>query len=520
MKKLLTLLALHFLFFGFCQKKVLDLPLKYQSEYYDNKESLAISNKQNGDLLLLVEDYNISYVYLYDSMFNLKFKLNYPSLEDTFKNFLGYNYLGNDNYQIIFSNNTHRKFAVLNCDFKLNKSDVEELTFKIPKERYLEGINLKDTFFVMTLSKKTSELNLYNFKNVHQPEKSIYDISYIDKVEGGVTTKAIKLLTAPDVITKGRRYLTKIDPLVPNSIEVAINPYKLYTNEQEIILTLDYHKDYTKAIVLNPFTKEFNTKRLWMPTLFGDSFVKHNSYYMDGKIFQLIVSNEEVKFSITNFKNEKLIKSYNFNRTDSISFKNTPIYQEKTFEDDKFNYVKQDAVIRELKKTQQFVRKLSNSSVAIVPYKVNDSLFQVTLGGLKEVSVTINNFGNLGDQHVFNNFPFFPVNYSDYNSMTQTYKLYFSTISVKIDCLFDNNFNHVKGEVMPSVFERINKLENTLKEEYIDDKTDDDMYTESEDLMIKDSVNGLLNIFEHKHKFYLGGLHKINKTYHIFEFEK
>ena len=176
MKKILTLITLNFVLFGFCQKKVLDLPLKYQSEYYDNKESLVISNKQNGDLLLLVEDYNISYVYLYDSMFNLKFKLNYPSLEDTFKNFLGYNYLGNDNYQIIFSNNTHRKFAVLNCDFKLNKSDVEELTFKIPKERYLEGINLKDTFFVMTLSKKTSELNLYNFKNVHQPEKSIYDI--------------------------------------------------------------------------------------------------------------------------------------------------------------------------------------------------------------------------------------------------------------------------------------------------------------------------------------------------------
>ena len=99
------------------------------------------------------------------------------------------------------------------------------------------------------------------------------------------------------------------------------------------------------------------------------------------------------------------------------------------------------------------------------------------------------------------------MNYNSYSSSKTTY----------INCLFDENFNHLDGKLEENVFDKIKKFEKRFKLESATKKLSDGSY---ENLEYPQYKMKLKNVFYHNGKHYLGYIQSKTKKYHLVQFEK
>ena len=145
--------------------------------------------------------------------------------------------------------------------------------------------------------------------------------------------------------------------------------------------------------------------------------------------------------TVTHLESEQAVKKITLNKEETIGFKNTPIIQEGGA------YAK----YREMEKTTKFLRKISQGDLGVSVYKLFDD-YVITLGSTKEVA-TGGGFAPIG-------FGAFPVATAGavtvtFNPTFYAYGGYSSTKAVRIECLFDNDLNHLEGEISLNVFDVI-----------------------------------------------------------------
>ena len=471
-------------FSSYGQNEVLEIPIAYQSTFYDNKESLAISNEETGELVLFIEDNKNSKAYLLNKDLKVESGIVFPSLSNTFKNFIGYQINEDKSYSIFFSNNSYKKFGELNLDFSNNKSIISELPFKPKKEVYVESISYKGQFYLMTATKNSNDVSFYKYNTGRFLKNKTVSFEFIQsKYFNGITKKAYHRLVSKGLGSFGS--LVKMDINTPNSIEITSNPNKLYTINNEFIFTFDDFVDKTKIIILNPESFDLKTLEFDKPTIHQSEFINHNSYLYDNKIFQIKSSSYSMKFVAKDFNTKKILKEITLNKEDSITFKNTPIIQEGPA----FIAGKRT---REMEKTSKFLRKVSSGDIGISAYKQNNN-YKIVLGSKVEIKTGGGGFSGLPMGG------FGPLSVS-FNPTFFAYGGYSSSKSTHIDCLFDDNFEHVKGRISENVFDRIKTYEEFFENDIFSKK-------------IK-----LKNLFRHNKKLYLGYLNSSDRNYHLIEF--
>jgi hypothetical protein len=494
MKKLLLSFILLMSFTVKAQKEVASFPVSYSSDFLSDKESIAVSNSTTKDLVLLIEDNDKTILSLLDQHFKQIGTLEGEKLDRKFKTFIGYSIQG-DTYYIFFKNNTDKKFGYIEFNFKSNTVAQFPLDFKLEGEKYVEAITHNNVFYLMTSEKKTDYVNFYEFTQQKQLLKHAVDfnsVSYKSSSSDGVISYTpYKLLTSSAFGNNGS--LTKIDFNTPSAIESTSEKVKLYQIGNELIFTFDGQYDKTSIVSIN--ATDFSKKDIVFekPKLdFSDAVASHNSLYNNGILYQAACSTKELKFTAKNFNDNKLLKElYISDKNDSISFKNGPIIQENSS-----MWFKDNKRVRELEKSSKFLRKVSNGKLGVVAFVNNNNTKQITIGGYIERSgggfgmMPMGGFGMAG-MAIGGGMFFAPT----FNPFMGAYNSYSLTKSTRIDCLFDENFNHLEGEVGKNIFDKIHDEEKNIK-----------------------SALNLKNVFRYNDKFYLSYLNKLDKKYNIVEF--
>jgi hypothetical protein len=493
----------------FAQNQVLEIPVDYKSIYYSDKASLAISNEKTGELVIYIEDDFQTKAYLLDKDLQVKSALRFKNLPNKFKDFIGYNAYENDMYEMIFTNSSKKKYGALHLDFANQKTEVVTLDFKFKKEAHVQGVTVKDKFYMISSNKGTNTINFYGYKAKAFTKLKSLSLDEVEYKSYNYTSRAYNLLVTKGIASSGS--LVKMDNNTPNAIEITSKPNKLYTIDDALVITFDHLKSKTIAykITVPDFQKEVIE---FEKPEYGQEYVKHNSYIYDSKIFQIKANASEMKFTVKDFESKKLLKEIYLNKKDSITFKNTPIIQEGP------GFILGTRT-REMEATSKFLRKISNGDIGISTYK-KDNIYKLILGGKVEVRRGGGGIGAFGAVGAIPVGAIGPISVG-FNPTFFAYGGYSSTKSTRIECLFDDAFEHQQGEVPNNVFDDIKAFEDwlrSIKKQDVATTQDYDIYEKDSKYLNTRNIPKLTNVFRHNGKIYFSFIGSEDRIYHLVEF--
>ncbi len=473
----ILLLLLTFLTFVSIRSQELLDEYTIQLEKSSTKAPFSVIDLNNNSYLFFVQASNITSI-KYDSKNKLKSVGKFSRPPSAFNEIIGYSLDNENGINLYFANKKKNKFFLktLKSD---GTSEEKEFDFKIKKEHFLQVVNYQNTFYVLTAPKMSSTLKIYKFDGATY---TVVNHDFSSERFYDSNNKPIQLS-----YLFGDRDIEIIEDDVPSAIEITSSIFKIYPKGNEILITLDHRDNATRLIRLNLDDNSFSIDYHEIPTTAYKKldYLKSNSFIYKDKIYQLVASRDLMIFTIKEEATKKLIKKYTATKDDpEITFKNTAIYQDGSL---------YSSGIRELVKTRQFLRKITNSSVGIVAYEKED-LLQLSLGGIKEM-----NTGSGLPMMIPGGIPIVAAGAftMSINPALYAFNSYSKTRSVYIKCLFDiNTIEHMPGPVASNVFDDINEFADSL-----------DRFS-------------LETVFKKDDYFIYGFYHSKEKKYSLFRFEK
>lgn len=408
---------------------------------------IPVVNEANKDISLFLIAGNNVYGHLLDENFKIKSKLNTLDKRRKYKKIIGARVINNETYALYFSNKKENKFAVIRYSYSSQDSNFFEINIHLKHEKLLQAIEYNNNFYLITVTPYTSILNIYGFSNNDNQsfEKKQIDLTSIDFInhKNDTTTLFSLLMNSRGVFSANNGIqIIKIETDNPNSIEITSEFNKLYLSDEGVIITLDQNKDKTQliAINLNSFTaKVSQIKKALIDVDYKKK--KSNSYLLNNTFYSLACTSDMFLFEARDVITDTLIKKYSALKTESITFKNTPVIQTGGAFDG----------YREMESNQKFLRKINSGDIGISAYVVNKKI-EISLGGKKEISQPIMmpamGLVSFGTVSIFFNPSFFA-----YNS-------YSHTKATHIKCYFDEGLNHIEGEIPKNPFEKIYDYES------------------------------------------------------------
>jgi hypothetical protein len=225
----------------------------------------------------------------------------------------------------------------------------------------------KNIFYILTKEKNEPNLILFAFNN-GVCEIKAFDFSKISFQNDKGQNFAFNVLL---------RYhpLQKMDPDNFNSLDQASSLNKMYIQDDHIILTLDYDLKKTQVLDLSIETLDIKEKKFDKPIAKKPSKTS-NSFFSEGKLFQINSNSEEFLFDIKDFDTGKTIKSVSVTKNDTIRFKNSPIF-----------FQTNNNKPQELKTTAKFFKNLSGLRGAVSVFQNKKDTY-ITFGGYAEYMAT------------------------------------------------------------------------------------------------------------------------------------
>ena len=479
---------------GNTQEKVYQTNLNSDDKFFNKDQSFSVSNQTNDDLLLVFFRKNGIEGILLDENFEEKKKFSGDPLPSKYKNFAGYQ-VTDQQYSVILTNGNKNKFGILKFDAKTGSFEEKTLDFKLNDERFLDYVVHKNNLFFLTVVTGTSTLNIYTFDQDFIPTKKTYSLRIIEHPNRYRPDEKRTLFSMlnPLVGSIGEHDFlnySKVYPNEPNSLESTYKEIKLYHSGENLILSVDSNIE-----ILHLFTLDLKTLNLQyksFPKLTEkEDYKKNNSLVYNNYLFFLSSSPRKFKFQIYNLETTSFIKEYSLSSDEIISFKNSPIIEENGAYSD----------YREMEKAKKFLRKISVGELAVSVHK-KDNCYTILMGGVLEIMNSggfgfpnMNSFGEsinikTPDGKTLNipNLAYQPFarNYYSYN---------YSNRVTYIKCLFDNQFNHIDGEIPLTYFDSLKEFEEDL---------------------IKPK---LINIFKHSNSTFYGYLDSDSGNYSLYKFE-
>ena len=413
--------------------KTMNLKLPKKSDVFQVIDSekkqvlLFFSNKEGVKTIRLNENFELQ-----DSLTG-----NRPY--DEYDDIIGYS-TSNNKYYSYWASSNNKDIAYQCFDFENKKIDFKTYKLDFIKEKPIERITVNNVFYLITILKNTSILNFYVFKD-GQMEKKTIDLS--DKTFINWENKKVNLWDILNYFTGFQPPLSLQNILneTPPSLTFSANKRKAYVNGSHLIFTFDENKGFTQMLNfnLNDFTvqQKSYTQPFVQETEFGG--LESNSFLLNDKIVLMKLNSDVMQLSIKDLEGNEL-KAYDAYSEREISFKNSEIIQEN-------GRIKNTRI---LDNSNQLLRKIYNLNPSISCYTQNNKTY-VTLGS---VSMLQNNNaavygGMFGVTGVLIGMAI-SSNYSVNNL-----NAYQNRKVVYINCLFDNDFNHIDGKLKKLAFDEL-----------------------------------------------------------------
>jgi hypothetical protein len=419
---------------------------------YDRREAYPVKSNVNQQLSLFLIDKKQIKGLLFDKDLKLIDSLEGDRPDSRYPQLLGSN-MSDKQFSLFFESKSHSSLASVSFDYETKKVTQTIIELPFNKEKYAGSASYDNKFYVLTVKKNSSVLNIYVFENRYN-----YAVHTIDfKKE---QFREPPYYTMYDVMRENQ--FETIDNEIPNSIEVASKKDKLYCYDNKMVITFDNVNADTKVISidLSAFSADLKVYNKTSPENCNSTDIKTNSYLYKNNIYQFFVCSSGMDFSITNMKKKELLNSFQVLKDEELYFKNTPIFQEGgIYSDD-----------HELSKTKQFLRKSATANIGVCAYQSSNGI-EVTLGSCKEIQMGTPGPGMMTPGGSFStpggvvNTPatYYPT-YSGYSSYKFTKSVYFKSL------LNSSTFEQINTALPDNAFDQIKKFTKT-KEDYITAET-------------------------------------------------
>ncbi|QCX37076.1 hypothetical protein FF125_00970 [Aureibaculum algae] len=443
-KVILFIYALSISFSSFAQEEIITFNNYLKTSSLSITDAVPLVNDKTGETSLIFVDPKKIYGYLLDSNFKVTKDFVSDNRSKKYKTIIG-SISSDNNYLLFLSNNRRNKFASLKFSYENDNSEITEIPLELDNERFIQIAELNNKFYLFTITRYSSILNVYVFDKSSNYKKN--EINLTEHFDEDDNLYDFLTVTADGSIRKVVD-INKIEDSNPNAIEITSEISKMYQQGSKVLFSFDDFKDFTKVVTLD--LKDFKYEVIEFDKPFGDIKSKSTNSFINGnEIYMVAATNEDFNFSVYDFETGNLLKAYNVDVDSIIPFKNTPIIQVGG-QYDKY---------RELEKTQKFLRKVRNGDIGISVFKHKD-LFQITMGGKQEIRTTSAvGFGGSSVSISGGGPPvmvFFNPTLFAYGSYTRTKSIHFKG-------LFDENYNHVKGEVEKNAFDKMKNYEDENK---------------------------------------------------------
>lgn len=440
MKYLLVIAFLNVLTVGFAQENLITFNNDLKTSSSDIKDVIPIVDEKTGSIAFFVADAKNVYGYKIDSTFKVTHKISSEEKRRKFKILIGSSISDNNSYRVFLTTKNQDKFFSIQFSFEDGTTSTKEFELN-NNEKFIQTVNYNNAFYLISASKLTNGLYIHTFDEEGNPKRNTINFSstrFINKK--GKNTNLVNLLIGGD-------HIKKFEENTPNSIELTSEERKMYLRGNKILFTFDHHKTFTQILEIDLSTFNVDSFQFKKPNI-GTKAKRSNSYINDNYVFTIAASNEKFLMEVLDFKTGNLIKNYTGYKNDSITFKNTPIIQEGGMYD---NY-------RELGKTKRFLKRIVKGNTGISARKVGN-LFHVVMGGYivqKMNGGMMMPFGGLPIASIGSVTVFFNPTMLAYNSFE-------NNKATRIESLFDENFNHVKGEIKENAFDKMRNFSSNNK---------------------------------------------------------
>lgn len=476
MKKLLFALALLITSISFSQELVKTIPLKVAKK----SDVFQVVDSEKKQVLLFFSNKDGVKTIRFDENFELKDSLSGNRPYQEYNDIIGYS-ISNNKYYSYWASTNSKEIAYQCFDFENKKIDFKTYQLEFTKEKPIEKITVNNVFYLITILKNTSTLNFYVFKDGQMEKKSVdlSDKTFIDKEN--------KKTNLWELINYGSSFqpslnIQNILNETPPSLTFSANKRKAYVNGSNLIFTFDENTGFTQMLNFNlsDFTvvQKSYSQSYVQETEFGG--LESNSFLLSDKIVQLKLNSDVLKISVKDLEGS-VLKEYDAYAEKEIKFKNSEIIQENG----------KISNTRVLDNSNQLLRKIYNLNPSISCYIQNDKIY-VTLGSVSLVQSNnatmyggmIGGFtGALIGAAISSNY-----SVNNLNSYEKRKVVY-------INCLFDNDFNHVDGQLKKLAFDELRVFAD-----------------KNEDLVCQ-------TVFRLNSALFYGGYDKEKRTYSFYKFK-
>jgi hypothetical protein len=438
---LLTLMSLK----GFSQGVIYEkkFPLNHTSERF-RPDSYAVKNKKKGETALFVLDKEIIHGIVFDSLMQQTNQLSAKRPEGNYRFLLG-GLVAGEMYYLIFSDRYYSSMLSVGFDYTTKKVTTKAVDNFIRDEKDAAFLIVDDKLYLFTTVKGSTDLKLHAFDaQLNHKEKSYeFDKKMFASVSGLNTFKKI-IENSPPVFSDGRS---------PVSLELAVNPNKIFTGPNQIILTIDRLAYATAVFQFDLSTLEVRT------SLHNYKFVNcrpgerrdANSFFLNGRLFQLNLCNSGMAFTVKDLTSNQQLKEFLVYEDDKISWANTEFLVSKSPDIPGVVSTGPQDEDRTVTKTKQFLGKSSRSFVGAAVHPDNENVI-ITIGGL--MGILQSNIAPLGGYHDW------LKNAAAFDPVVKTYRYYAVPKSISFRSQMNaTTLEHVAGDVRSNSFDKIKEFQ-------------------------------------------------------------
>ncbi|WP_156152548.1 hypothetical protein [Flammeovirga sp. OC4] len=364
----------------YAQEILLEKKIELRKPYKTNDGNNSLLYKSNDQITYFLNDKENIYSYFVDKDTYQLIDSCSITLPDKKLNILIGCNIDETGHHYFFSNERKSKFLVKSI--LSSYGEEVKIPIKLKKEEFLETLYIKGKFFVFTLVNSSSIIKAYEFTGNQVSNTYTVDLSYYNFSKTEKKTLFDVLVEHADNYSKTLFNLQKIDINKLNSITDTSKKHKLYQNDKKIVITLDHENNETKLITIFPSDFSHKIEVCLNSNLSNSPYTKSNSYLLDDYLFQIVGNSSKLSVRVNDMKKKVLVNHFEVNEKEVITWKNSPLFQKgRNWQNALLtqNNIEPDTI----KKTKQFLKKISASDLSLSVYKLDDNL-GVTIGGVKE----------------------------------------------------------------------------------------------------------------------------------------
>jgi len=359
MKKISLLLFLLPLNILLAQTQLSSVPLTLDKAT-DKREALTAVDSAALQMVVFAADKEKLRVLRFNRALFFTDSLSVPRPDKQYEYMAGYSF-SNGNPTVYWASSDLKKIEGLYFDIASKK--VNRIPFAMPfgQREILASFSANNTFYIVTLHAKEDRLVFYAFANGR------YTSHEADLAEAGFTSASAKKSTFRALLE--RHGLQKIDRRGFTGLEEASSKIKIYDTPGAFVLTIDTNPAFTHVLTIDGTTFTISRRMVTQPRFTEEADA--NSFYLEGNLYQIKASKEELALTATDLSTGKAIGSHIATAEENIAFKNTPLLSASS-----------NRQPQQFKDTKKFLRRLYGSSLAVSVYRAPDDI-RIMAGGKK-----------------------------------------------------------------------------------------------------------------------------------------